>query len=116
MATTKADAALQLLGLARDIDRALAGDEDADGWVSRILWLVRDLHPAIGAASSSSSAYTRGVGELYDRLLLSNGERESKETKIRKLALHPDTPIHERENAVRALAGLVERRRAADRI
>lgn len=110
--TTKAEAAMQLLGLAREIERTMAGDEEADGWVLRLLWLVRDLDPGIGHASISPHASRRHVGELYDRLLLRNGEHEARETKIRKLALHPATPPAERENAVRALAALTERRRA----
>jgi hypothetical protein len=108
---TKADAALQLLGLARDIDRAMAGDDDADGWVLRLLWLVGDLDPRISRGYGQTK-HLRRLSDLYDQLYQGNGARESKEQKIRKLALHPGTPGPERENAVRALAALQERRRA----
>jgi hypothetical protein len=103
--TTKKDAALDLLGLAREIDLALAGDEEADGWVLRILWLIRDLYPGIEARGGT-------VARVYSELLLGNGERSSRETKIRALIEHPATPGPERENAVRRLAALRSKRRA----
>jgi hypothetical protein len=111
VSTTKAEAASLLLLLASDIDEAMAGDDDADVWVLRLLFLVGDLDPHISRGYGTSPRLRR-LSDLYDRLYLGNGERESKEQKIRKLALHPATTVHERESAVRALLALQERRRA----
>ena len=102
--TTKRDAAMEALMLARVIHGAMAGDEGADMWVSSLLSLARRLDPSV--------AYKPGkFSDLYFELLTSDGE--SKQTKLRRLIDHPATPAAEREAAVLALDRLSTTRKVA---
>lgn len=86
---TKKQTALQLLGLALDVHRAMAGDETADIWIVRLLWLAQGLNPAI---------------VQHPRYLEVLSDGDSLRMKLRRLIEHPETPAGEREAAVAALA------------
>lgn len=86
---TKKDAAYDLLGCALSMSGAMAGDEGVDEWVWRILYVARGLYPLIEQHPK------------YHEALFAD---ESRETKLRRLIEHPETPTAEREAAVAALA------------
>jgi hypothetical protein len=86
---TKHDAAIQALGIAVDVDSA-ASDDEASGWILRLLWLAEGLDPSI----CSHPEYGR---------LAAASVSDSTRAKLRRLIEHPSTPAAEREAAVAAL-------------
>jgi hypothetical protein len=86
---TKREAAVHALGLAMDINRRMAGDDDGDAWVVRALWIATSLDPHIANHPK------------FMATLMSDDTRESK---LRRLIDHPSTPPAERDAAVSALA------------
>lgn len=85
---TKKTAALHALGIARSIHQERAGDEEADVWIIRLLWLAADLDPAIQTHA------------VYAECL---GDGDSRRAKLRRLIEHPATSAVEREAAIAAL-------------
>lgn len=85
----KADAAVHLLGVARSIYSASAGDEEAEVWIMLLLWIAEGLDPKI--------TRRRAYGEIV------SGSVDSRRAKLRRLIEHPGTPTAEREAAVAAL-------------
>lgn len=95
---TKKDAAFEALGLAQAIHNVLDGDEGADIWIVRLLWLAAALYPGI-------------IGHrVYREIVLGGGD--TREAKLRRLIDHPETPAPERRAALAAL-GRVRRRAEA---
>ena len=93
--STKKDASMETLMIARAIHDRLAGDDEADSWVQWLLSLARSLNPTIGNGPES---------DIYIRLLASG--RVSIRVKLRRLIDHPNTPQPEREAALSALERL----------
>jgi hypothetical protein len=97
--TTKADAALQCLSVAHQIDEKLSGDDDADFWISQLAWLANDLDKGIQNHP------------WFDRLMYEE-RKPNRFVKLRALIDHPETGEHERASAVQMLNKL---KAAADR-
>lgn len=85
---TKKEAAAHVLYVTNLMGEALAGDEDADLWISLLEQVAYDL---------DAPTYSR---------LVEYREGPSRRVKLRRLIDHPETPQPERENALRALARL----------
>ena len=92
--TTKKDAAMQAMIIARQLRALETGDEEIEDAVQRLLWLARDLYPAIDDHP------------WYAKLAYGDEPQTGTIAKLRQLIEHPETGSHERDNAVRRLARL----------
>jgi hypothetical protein len=88
--TTKREASMEALAIARGIADHWGEPDEATIWVLRLLWLAGALNPQ----AIEHPAYRK----------LSSFDGDDRRAKLRRVIEHPQTPAHEREAAVRALA------------
>jgi hypothetical protein len=93
---TKKDAAVQVWGVASRLRKYMQGDEEIDFEVLFLVGIAKMLDPGNRRYIEDEVKWTMDDGPAVLG-------------KLRNLIEHPDTPVHEREAAVRMLAKLKAR-------